>query len=270
MSTKAGRSETMETGGGAAIQFAGAYSSRCNVTNWPGYEYIQIIKTKVRGANDEIAYIGHNNITEGYGPVKTGVVTIDDLDGDGSGRECIQVTNSDSTFIRRAKCRNASLEKDNLHWSSLSLNEANKYVLVEDSYFDGAAQPVFSGAMKVTGSAIFRNNTFIQRTDYAAPSALYLKGTDKYTYTLENNVIVAGSIAITADGSPVSLIANSNTITAPTLKRIFNAGSVFNYTPPPITVITPGQITIETTTTYEGIVTQKYLLPNGQELIIKP
>jgi hypothetical protein len=259
--------KTMETSGGSAIQFAGAYSSRCNVTNWPGYEYIDIIKTKVRGANDEVAYIGHNNITDGYGPVKTGVVTIEDLDGDGSGRECIQITNSDSSFIRRAKCRNASLEKDNLHWSSLSLNEANKYVLVEDSYFEGAAQPVFAGALKVSGSTTFRNNTFIQRTDYTAPSALYLKGTDKYTYTLENNTITAATIAITADGSPVSLIADSNTITATTLKRIFNAGSVFNYTPPPTTTKTVGELIIIETRDYTGKVIETKYYYGSQELI---
>jgi hypothetical protein len=255
--------KTMETSGGAAIQLAGSYSASCNASNWKGYEYIDLINNTVKNANDEIYYVGHNNVTDGYGPVSTGAVTIDGLVGDGSGRECIQVTYADTLRIKNAKCSRASLEKDGLHWSSLSLNDKNKYVLVEDSFFEGAAQPVYSGALKHAGQAVFKNCTFIQRMDYTAPSALYLKGNANYSHTFVNCTIVAKAIAITTDSGPVKLIGETNTISSPTLMRPFNGTLAFI---PEFTTNNKAEtIQVQTTTTWEGTTSTKYYL-NGVEL----
>jgi hypothetical protein len=255
--------KTMETGGGAAIQFAGAYSSRCNVTNWPGYEYIDLINNKVRGANDEIYYIGHNNVSDGYGPVRTGVVTIDGLDGDGSGRECVQITNADSVKAKNIKCRNGSLEKDNLHWSSLSLNDRNNYVLFEDSFFEGVAQPVYSGALNHKGSALFKNCTFIQMKEYTAPSALYLKGNPGYSHTLVNCTIVANQYAVTSDSGPVYFIGSTNTVSAPTVLRPMKG--TLSYIPETTTTTHTEPIEVRETVSWDGIKTVGYYL-NGIQL----
>lgn len=254
--------DMLKTVGGSAIQFAGSYSASCNVTNWAGYEYIDLINNTVRRANDEIYYIGHNNVTDGYGPVRTGVITINGLDGDGSGRECVQITNADTVRGKNIKCRNGSQERDNLHWSSLSLNDKNNYVWFEDSFFEGVAQPVYSGALNHSGSTTFKNCTFIQRKDYTAPSALYLKGNANYKYILANCTIVANQYAITSDSGPVYLVGTTNAISSPTVLRPMKG--TLSYIPETTTSTHQEPVQVVETVTWEGVKTVKYYL-NGIE-----
>jgi hypothetical protein len=145
-------------------------------------------------------------------------------------------------------------------------------ILIDNCHIEHARQFVYGGSTTKTVKATIRNSTYIQGTHPGTRgnSALYLKGPG--TWNIENTVINAPALlasAVTADGCHVNFSKDCKW-TAPKLLRPFNSGTLTETIPLPIITKTTGEITIETTTTYEGVVTTKYFLPTGQELIIKP
>lgn len=214
--------------------------------------------TQVLRAMGEGFYIGYNQPTKAF---------LDRLEIRGtsvanSRRDFWQLGNVNDTIIESNRGSNGGLERNPDHISGFSLNGKNDRVVIKNNILDRVPQFIYSA----TQSKIeVEGNTYTQGDTMIANQAIYTKS----PMTLRNNVIttpLAKECAITADGCAVELV-EPNTITAPKLYRTFNGGTVTKIIPPPVTITTNGELIIETTTTYEGVVTIKYFtILNGVKI----
>lgn len=229
--------------GGAAFQTE-SYSD----TNY-NHGRLVIDGTRVLRAMGEGFYIGYNQPSKAF----LDRLEIRNTSVANSRRDFWQIANVNDTIIENNRGTNGGLERNPDHISGYSLNGKNDRVVIKNNIVDRAPQFIYSA----TQSKIeVEGNTYTQGDAMIANQAIYTKS----PMTLRNNVIttpLAKEAAITADGCAVQLV-EPNTITAPKLYRTFNGGTVVKVTPPPVTVITKGELIIETTTTYTGVVTIKY------------
>lgn len=179
-------------------------------------------------------------------------------------RDFWQQANVRETLYENNFGSNGALEKNLDHCSGFSLNGKNDKVTLRKNILERVPQMLYSS----TASNIeMIENQYTQGDAMPVNQSVYSKSPVKMAYSNINapKVLIA---ALSADNTKFTLLGNSNTIVAPKVERY--AGTVEYITPPPIVVISEGQIKIVTTTTWEGVKTVRYFLPDGSELVTKP
>lgn len=250
---------------GAAVQFAGVIKSGHNLGKVYKHDLI------LRNPGDEGSYNNHFQASGGYAQGDT--LLVENCMVYNSGRDFFQQWGFKNVTYRNCIGENGGLEADSNHCSALSMNGDTEVLLVENCQFKNVAQLIYSGSGKGI-KAVISNVKYTQGTHAGSLNnqAAYLKGPGEYTF--KNCIIDAPKVkeaAITADGCKV-IVDSTNKITAPKLSRTFNGGSVVQGNPDPVTVTTHGDLIIETTTTWDGMVSVKYfaLIANVKtELIVK-
>lgn len=258
-----GRPANMRTTpGGPALQIKGYNTSDCNASNW-NIGTVTLRNIDGNNINDELVYINFNTTVGNYTRAKK--VIIDNVNGYNLGRDAWQIIGVDSAFITNCKANNLGLEQEPNHVSGFSLNGGNKYVYVESVTVINAPQFVYSGTEGFAGSATFVNCSYTQGTHVGprANQAMYLKQDKgvKYTYHISKTTLDAPNVkvaGITVDGARLDYYGNTFAFGGKPDFRYFNSGSAIEVNPPPVTVITNGNLEIHTTTTWDNVVTIRY------------
>lgn len=244
---------------GAAVQFAGVIKDGHNLGRV--YEHGLIISN----AGDEGNYVNHFDRTGGY--VQGDILLVEGCKVFSSGRDSFQQWGFRNVTYLNCYGENGGLEADSNHCSSLSMNGDTDTLLVKDCEFNNIAQLIYSGKPTTKIIADFINVKYTQGVHAGALNnqAAYLKGPGEYIFNkCTIDATKMKEAAITADGCNVTILAPNNII-APKLYRTFNGGTLTAAIPPPVTVKTQGVLDIETTTTYDGVITEKYFY-KGTEL----
>lgn len=256
---------------GACVQFAGVLKAGHNLRKVHEHDMT------VRNAGDEGNYV--NNFERGSGYAQGDVLLVENFKVFSSGRDFFQQWGFRDVTYRDCYGENGALESNKDHISALSMNGDTDSLLVENCEFKNIPQLVYSGLPTVKIKALFDNVRYTQGTHSGSRSnqAAYLKGrgdiTNTSEYMFKNCTIDAPNAlicAISADKCDVVLIGNK--ITAPKISREFEPASVTTKIPDPVTVTTHGDLIIETTTTWEGMISVKYYALIGDiktELIVK-
>lgn len=251
---------------GPNLQFAGVFKAGHNLGKVYVYDMIY------RNSGDESDYDNYNNGSTGA--ARGEELLVENCKSYNSGRDVFQQWGFKNVTYKNCYGENAGLEAESNHCSALSMNGGTEVLLVENCEFKNMAQLIYSNYDGKQIKATFNNVKYTQGTHAGARNnqAAYLKGPGEYTF--KNCVIDAPSVkeaAITADGCKV-IVESSCKITAPKLSRTFNGGSVIQTNPDPVVVTTHGDLIIETTTTWEGLISVKYFALMGDvktELIVK-
>lgn len=267
--------KTLSTTTGAAVQFAGVLKAGHNLGKVYQHDII------VRNAGDEGFYTNHFERGSGY--AQGDVLLVERCKVYNSGRDNFQEWGFRDVTYRDCYGENGALEADPArnHISALSLNGDTDNLLVENCEFKNVPQLVYSGSPTTKIKAVFNGVKYTQGTHPGTRSnqSAYLKGKvlpdpkERSEYTFKNCVIDAPNnliCAISADKCDVVLIGNK--ITSPKVSREFEPASVTVKLPDPVTVTTHGDLIIETTTTWDGMVSVKYYALIGDvktELIVK-
>lgn len=260
---------------GAAVQFAGVLKAGHNLGKVYQHNII------VRNAGDEPFYTNH--FEKGSGYAQGDILITEDCEVYNSGRDFFQQWGFKDVTYHNCKGDNGALEADaeRNHISALSMNGDTDTLLVENCEFKNIPQLVYSGTPTTKIKALFNGVKYTQGTHPGTRSnqSAYLKGkvlsdpNQRSEYTFKNCVIDAPNnliCAISADKCDVVLIGNK--ITSPKVSREFEPASVTVKLPDPVTVTTHGDLIIETTTTWDGMVSVKYYALIGDvktELIVK-
>ncbi len=248
---------------GACCQTQGVLSSTHNLGMVHWHDMV------LMNCGDEGFYNNHFQNDGGYCQGKE--LIVENCRVLGCGRDPFQHWGFDKVTYRGCYGENGNKEADKNHFSCFSLNGDTEELLIENCDFKNVAQLIYCGvpSKNATIKALIRNVTYEQGTHAGsrANQACYLKGPGVYRF--ENCYINAPAViygAFTADGCSVEVSKNC-TVSAPKLFRdAFNGGSYEQITPDPVITKTVGEITIQTTKTWDGLETVQYFLPSGQEL----
>lgn len=247
-----GTLEQISGSGGAAFQVE-SYSD-------PNFSHKKLITDGLIVVRSvaEGEYILYNQPTKAY----LDTLIIRNTNISNTRRDFWQFANVRYTLIENNKGSNGGLEKNLSHISGLSANGKNGKIVFLNNVVDRVPQFIYSATLsdlEVTG------NTYTQGDAMPVNQAIYTKS----PMTLKGNTIntpKALIAAIAAENTNVTLIANTNTITAPKIERY--AGTVIYYTPPPTVKEYIDQLQVIETTTFDGVKTFKYVY-KGKELIEK-
>lgn len=258
-----GRPANMKTTeGGPAIQIKGWNTSDQNASNW-NIGTVTLRNIDGNNINDELIYINYNTTIGNYTRAKKAI--IDNVNGYNLGRDAWQVIGVDSTFITNCKANNLGLEQEPNHVSGFSLNGGLKYVYAEGVTVINAPQFIYSGTEGFAGSSTFVNCSYTQGTHVGPRSnqAIYFKQDKgvKYTYSLSKTTIDAPNVkiaGITVDAATLNYSVNTFNFGGKPNFRYFNGGTSVVVNPPPVTVVTSGNLETHTTTTWDNIVTIRY------------
>lgn len=243
---------TGNTTTGPNLQFAGVFKAGHNLGK------VHIHDMIYRNSGDESDYDNYNNGSTGAAPGEE--LLVENCKSFNSGRDVFQQWGFKKVTYRDCYGENAGLEAEPNHCSAFSMNGGTEILLIENCEFKNIAQLIFSNYDGKSIKAILNNVRYTQGAHAGSRNnqAAYLKGPGEYTF--KNCVIDAPSVkeaAITADGCKV-MIEPSCKITAPKLSRAFNGGSVVQTNPPPVTVTSHQDLEVNTTTTWDNVVTAKY------------
>jgi hypothetical protein len=255
--------KTGTTTTGACVQLAGVLKADHRLGK------VTFYGTTIRNAGDEGFYCNHFEKGSGYAPGDD--LYVEAVNVLSSGRDFFQEWGFDNVTFKRCYGENGMKEGDANHMSCFSINGDTESLLIENCEFKNIAQLLYSGKPSTGKSikALIKGVVYDQGVHAGARSnsSVYVKGPG--TYRFEDCYINAPYVKVavfSADGCVIEVLKDCQ-ITGPALYRDpFNGGSYKEITPDPIITKTTGEITIETTTTYEGVVTTKYFLPSGQEL----
>lgn len=248
-----------ETKGGACFQAASAESSSLNASNHNAEYAIQrgII---LENCCDEGFYLFKYTGSGTYKPSGAEYALIENCRVVNSGRDPFQGRGIKRFELLNNHAENWGLELETNHISGVSWNAENPSGLIKGNSFINGPQFIFAGTEGIYTKVDIEDNVYEQGTHAGVRSnqACYLKGPGEYI--LKNNVIKAPNVklaALTADGCRI-VVESTNVITAPTLYRTFNNGSVTQPKPPPVTVVTHQDLEVHTTTTWDNVVVIRY------------
>lgn len=247
------------TNGGACFQAASAESSSLNASNHNA-EYAIQRGMILENCCDEGFYLFKYTGTGAHKPSGSEYVLIENCTVINSGRDPFQGRGIKRFEIINNSAENWGLECEPNHISGVSWNAENPSGLIKGNRFIKGPQFIFAGTEGIYTKVDIEDNVYEQGNHAGVRSnqACYLKGPGEYIF--KNNVINCPSVkqaALTADGCKI-VVEHDNVITAPTLYRTFNNGLVTQPKPPPVTVVTRGDLEIHTTTTWDNIVTIRY------------
>ncbi len=258
--------KTGSTVTGACCQLQGVNKAGHNLGT------VDIFDLIIRNAGDEGVYVNHFERDTVY--VEGKFLTLENIKVFGSGRDFLQEWGFDDVVIKNCYGENGMKEGDANHMSAVSINGDTESLLIENCDFKNIAQLLYSGKPSSGKSinALIKNVNYDQGTHAGsrANSSVYAKGPG--VYRLEECEILAPAVkvaAFSADGCKIEVSKNC-TVIAPNLFRDpFNGGSYAQITPDPVITKTVGEVTIQTTKTWDGKETVQYFI-GDQELILKP